>query len=201
MDICLVNVCAGVSVRGECWVSLSISLFLVPFRGGLSLNLELGWQPVSPSNPPISTPTHCWGYRCVVTLSFHMGVGDLNLGPHACTSSALTQWSTSHNLNLIDSDKGKQQLIQEQGIYCWSYITVLLSHKANNCPITVFYILFPCQTSPLKDNMARDGGICLTSKNNGQRQDNQEFKAQPGPTLGYKLCSTYPVRPVSKSQK
>ena len=57
--ICTGPVSGGVPVKGECWVSRSIALFLVPFEQGLSLNLELGWQPAS----LISAPTHCWSYR------------------------------------------------------------------------------------------------------------------------------------------
>lgn len=40
--------------RGH-WMSCSIILCCVPFRLGLSLDLEPYWWPASPSNPPVST--------------------------------------------------------------------------------------------------------------------------------------------------
>lgn len=38
-----VSVCAYIEARGECLVSYSISLCLVPLSQSLSQNLELGW--------------------------------------------------------------------------------------------------------------------------------------------------------------
>ena len=32
----------------------AVTLLLLPFRQGLSLSLELGWQPVSPRDLPVS---------------------------------------------------------------------------------------------------------------------------------------------------
>lgn len=65
------NVGACVSTRsddrGDHRLSFSTPLHLIPLRQALPLNLELGWWPPSPSEPPASTP-HSAG----VTL----GVGD-----------------------------------------------------------------------------------------------------------------------------
>lgn len=57
-------------------------------RQGLSLNLELGWQPSSPGNPPIST---CHNSEDIDTYvqpcaAFDLGAEDLNSGPCACIS-------------------------------------------------------------------------------------------------------------------
>lgn len=43
-----------------------ISLCLTPFRQILKLNLELGWQPMSPSDPIFLSPApSLWGYRLI----------------------------------------------------------------------------------------------------------------------------------------
>ena len=49
-------------------MSYSVALNLSPVRQGLSLNLELGWWPASPSDPPVSTPTIAVDMRNHTTL-------------------------------------------------------------------------------------------------------------------------------------
>ena len=60
-------------------MSCSITLHLIPFRQGLSLNLELGYQPANPCDPSVSPPPpsvelqmyiammgfscRCWGFE------------------------------------------------------------------------------------------------------------------------------------------
>lgn len=58
-------------------------------RKSLKQNLELGWQPASPSDPPVSTPTALGVQHCrKAHLAFYVGVGESNAGPHACAPSA-----------------------------------------------------------------------------------------------------------------
>lgn len=70
-----------------------VSLHLVPLRHGLFLNLELGRQPETPSNPlppPTGTPrvtdTH-------VGLASYVGAGDSDSGPHV--TNPLRHWTIS----------------------------------------------------------------------------------------------------------
>lgn len=58
--VCLcVHVCVGLcayahtEARGRCQMPCVVMLHLIPLRQGLSLKLELGWQPASLSDPPV----------------------------------------------------------------------------------------------------------------------------------------------------
>lgn len=50
--------CAGTCIKRmeEAFKCLTSFLHLIPLRQNLSLNLELSWQPASPTDPPVSTP-------------------------------------------------------------------------------------------------------------------------------------------------
>lgn len=76
--------CVVPTCRGQRKMSgISVTLFLIPLRQGLSLNLELVWQPVNRSDllclpfialdPSKRTDGHRW--------LFYIGIGDPNSAP------------------------------------------------------------------------------------------------------------------------
>lgn len=69
--------CTCTEARRGLWESGSITAHLIPLRQSLSQNLELGWKPISPRNPPVSD-LHCTGLACVPsnTQDFSVGFGD-----------------------------------------------------------------------------------------------------------------------------
>lgn len=78
--------------RGGSWV-LPVALHHIRLRQGYSQNLEpgphvfvlfQGWQP-SPSNLPVSIL-----HPALELQAQHVGAGDPNSGPDACTASTLT---------------------------------------------------------------------------------------------------------------
>lgn len=77
-----VNMCMSQGMPEETLASLLSLPNPSPLRQGLSLSLELTWQPASPSNPPVSI-SH--------SVRFHMQVvRDLNSSPHSVTESTLS---------------------------------------------------------------------------------------------------------------
>lgn len=61
-----------------------------PLRQGPCLNLELDWQPASPSGPLSPSPTpELQVQACVNTSSFLYECWDLNSSPYACTAGIL----------------------------------------------------------------------------------------------------------------
>lgn len=69
--ICALYVPLHMETTGRHCVLCSVILCLSPLRQGLSLYLELGWQPASPSDLPL---TPVLSYRqCKQCLAFHMG--------------------------------------------------------------------------------------------------------------------------------
>ena len=62
---------------------LSITLHLIPLRQRLSRNLELGCGPASASHPPVATSCSTGVRHSLLHVALYLGVGDLNLGPHA----------------------------------------------------------------------------------------------------------------------
>lgn len=79
--------------RGGLCVSLTLSHtpFLIPLRQGLSLTLQLGWQPAGPSKA-VSTSPHA------AVPDFLCGCWDLNLSPPNCKASALLTEPSSWTL-------------------------------------------------------------------------------------------------------
>lgn len=96
MDVMLVcgGVCTCVGVlytsRSGHLVSGSITLCLI-LRQGLSLNLELAWQPARPSDHPVSAATHRLQASLAVPV-FLCGVGGLEV-----KSSWLYNKSSDHS--------------------------------------------------------------------------------------------------------
>lgn len=84
-----VYACAHVhtEARERHGMSDSINFYLIPLSwGGLSMNLALGWWPVSPSNPPVSLFPHSYRLRVhTITLSSLHRCGDSNSVPCLCT--------------------------------------------------------------------------------------------------------------------
>lgn len=69
---------------------VSTTLHLIPSMLGLSMILEPGWQPLSPSDP-VSTPNSAEitdTHSCGLLLS--MNVVDLNSSPHIYIASVLS---------------------------------------------------------------------------------------------------------------
>lgn len=99
---CLCCVCAWASVlkqgaesRGRHGGSLDAAwLCVIPWRQGISLNLELCWWPPSPSDPPVSAP-HSAGVTNVAAKSSLPRWWFQNWCPHVCSANALTPWSIS----------------------------------------------------------------------------------------------------------
>lgn len=102
MFVCMCVIC--VHVRKGCAYSqasrdkrsmLSVLLCrscLSLLRQGLSLNLDLSWQPASPRDPPASVSSHsCCSYRHVYgsCLAFYIRVGHLKSCALACKGSIL----------------------------------------------------------------------------------------------------------------
>lgn len=58
---------------------LNLPLCLIPLRPSFSLNLEVGWQPASLGDPPISKLVCLWVHAA--TSAFLDGARDLNSGP------------------------------------------------------------------------------------------------------------------------
>lgn len=80
-------------------------------QGLLSLNLVLGWQPVSPSYP-VSCPIECEVTGTEVTPGFSMGAGSLTKGhvhaarvlPHRAISQPPAQIPNTHILYLSPTE-------------------------------------------------------------------------------------------------
>lgn len=70
-------------------VYFSITVWIIPLKQGLPLNLELGWQTVSFSIPPVSTP-HSTGVRgvCGYTQLFHECWGFKLRSSRLCSKSS-----------------------------------------------------------------------------------------------------------------
>ena len=88
-----VDVCTPVCRQGlEQGVRCSdLSLFTYnSLRQGLLLELELGWRPTSPRDPPLSSP-HSAGLQVSVRPrpAFYMGCRDLNSGLPACKAALI----------------------------------------------------------------------------------------------------------------
>lgn len=88
--------CVCIKSRRRFVVSCFNTVCLIPLRWGLSLNLELGQQLVSSSNPPISA-LYTAG---VISMPWphpvlFMDATDANSCPHACTASTLTHQAIS----------------------------------------------------------------------------------------------------------
>lgn len=69
--------------RGGHLVFCSMSVCIFALKQALSLNLELGWQPENPNNPPFFTPHPqlCWGYKHNTAMyDFLHGVWGFELG-------------------------------------------------------------------------------------------------------------------------
>lgn len=81
-------------------MSFSIAFHLIPERQGILLDLtpavsvRLAGQrsPWLLRSLPLNPEVAGW---CGVAECFYVGAGDSNLGPHACTASALTQGAIS----------------------------------------------------------------------------------------------------------
>lgn len=92
--MCVCVMCAPIHVeaRGRHQVSCSIALCLIPFRPSLSLNLELGWWPASPSIP-VPAPLQRWDYRHTwpcLTFLWVLGIWTLFLCLHSKCSHLLS---------------------------------------------------------------------------------------------------------------
>lgn len=91
--ICLLCVWYISTFRCPCWCPHAqrpeddVTLHLTALRLGLSLNLELGWQPVNPepSLPPVSHGSTRIAGTCGPRLAFY-----ISAGPQACAASALS---------------------------------------------------------------------------------------------------------------
>ena len=84
-------------VRGGCWVSCFITLYLIPLWQSLSLSLELGWCPSRPRAPPVSVlrRTRVTGLCACSRVRLLCGFWDLKLNLQACTANTLTHWAIS----------------------------------------------------------------------------------------------------------
>lgn len=72
----------------------SITLHLVPLKQGLSVSLELGWQPALLTDPPVYAFPQLWGPGATTTLASEMDAGDSNTDPNAWAASDLNSWAT-----------------------------------------------------------------------------------------------------------
>lgn len=81
LQVCVTHVVA----RGG-QQSYPVTFCLIPLRQDPPLNLGLGWQPASPGDSP--SPS-LMGLEVGVRPqpAFSMSTGDLNSGPHVCTSA------------------------------------------------------------------------------------------------------------------
>lgn len=84
---CLCMKCEHTPIIGgdqsKAWGILLYHCPPIPLRQGLSPILEVGWQPASPRNSPVSNLPHSEQAH----LAMHMVAGDLNLGPHTHLAS------------------------------------------------------------------------------------------------------------------
>lgn len=76
--VCAVHLCMDVTVACP-----DVSLHLVPLRRGLLLNLELGREPATPSDPPPPPTDTRRVTDTYMGLASYVGTGDSNSGPHA----------------------------------------------------------------------------------------------------------------------
>jgi hypothetical protein len=69
-----------------------VTLFLLAFRQGLSLSLELGWSPAGSSDGSLSCSPQCWVRGTWTVLpGFSWGFWDLKSDPHVYTRSSNLQ--------------------------------------------------------------------------------------------------------------
>lgn len=81
VHVCVWCMYAYTHIGGEqskAWGILLYHCPPIPLRQGLLPILEVGWQPASLRNPPVSNLPHSEQAH----LAMHMAAGDLNLGPH-----------------------------------------------------------------------------------------------------------------------
>ena len=95
-------------VSGGHEVSCSIIHCLNPLGQCLLVNVELGWQPISPSDPIFLSPdpSH-WGYRLMCNYARLLTWGPS--GPHACVARVLT-YSLSYPISPKDIFKDVNSL-------------------------------------------------------------------------------------------
>lgn len=79
--------CMYAEVRGGHHVPCSV-VYHIPMRQGLSLILELGWQTINSSDPPVSPSGQIRDSRHGLPYPILHGFRDLNSGPHSCRTSA-----------------------------------------------------------------------------------------------------------------
>lgn len=128
--------CAFLEDRGRGPASYSVTLCLTPFIQDQSLNLELGWEPASPSHPPAST-LHSTGVRGM--SSYLHGCCDENSGPHPCIANALTHSpglfhiakDLSKNTEDIPVKSADGGACKFRGQQSWGMNTILKTYTTN----------------------------------------------------------------------
>lgn len=112
MCVCLC-VRAGEQDYGSQRRTLAVLPYYSPLRQSLSLNLELGWQPASFGDPPVSpTPTlHAGVTRILLCLTLFVSVGDPNSSSHNYTASVLTHWAVSQPCTRVHWTSGRDRTL------------------------------------------------------------------------------------------